>query len=373
MSHDWNKKWTVLYVCTDWDIVEGSGASLIDMIQSARGNIEPIVLVRHEGAVSRRLAQQGIQTIVVPFFYIWEKLPSLKTFLRYLFLNERCARKIKKKLGGKHVDIVHTNTTVTTVGVVLSRILGAKHVWHLREDLQRINIAPYMGMKRLKRAISRADARIAVSAAIHEAWPQYSDNTFVLPDCVFQSAPTQTPLNATRQHYFLFLSIHINYIKGADLAVESFCQAQIDDDYKLLMVGNCTTEYKQHLLSIASQYNKANRIDFLSPTDSVESLFRNASGLLQCSANESLGRVSIEAMAYGCPLIARLGMGNSQIVEDGRTGFLFDTANQCARIIESVAKHYPSNVCDNAYHQVCQQYVADVFSPKLLNIYNQVM
>ena len=51
---------------------------------------------------------------------------------------------------------------------------------------------------------------------------------------------------------------------------------------------------------------------------------------------EALGRVTAEAMFYGCPVIAHATGGTLDLVKDGETGYLYNTIDECAELIRKV-------------------------------------
>jgi glycosyltransferase involved in cell wall biosynthesis len=58
--------------------------------------------------------------------------------------------------------------------------------------------------------------------------------------------------------------------------------------------------------------------------DDKNEIYGNIDILLMCSPNEAFGRVTIEAMAYGIPVIGYDSAGTAELIENGRNGFLYD-------------------------------------------------
>ncbi len=63
-----------------------------------------------------------------------------------------------------------------------------------------------------------------------------------------------------------------------------------------------------------------------------------AIAFLMCSENEGLGRVSIEAMFYGCLVIGRNSGGTKDFVFDGKTGLLFNDMDGCVSAMQKQPK-----------------------------------
>jgi len=65
-------------------------------------------------------------------------------------------------------------------------------------------------------------------------------------------------------------------------------------------------------------------VDLLDYADDLSEFYGSGHALLMCSRHEALGRVTIEAMAHGLPVIGRAEGGTLEVIEDGSTGLLYD-------------------------------------------------
>lgn len=61
--------------------------------------------------------------------------------------------------------------------------------------------------------------------------------------------------------------------------------------------------------------------------EDLAAAFASADAFILPSRTETLGLVLLEAMAAGCPVVAPLAGGTSDVVQDGVTGFLYDPAS----------------------------------------------
>ena len=69
----------------------------------------------------------------------------------------------------------------------------------------------------------------------------------------------------------------------------------------------------------------------------IPAVLAGADMLISPSRHEGMGRVNIEAMATGLPVIGAQGTGIAEVVVDGETGFLIDPRDSralCASILE---------------------------------------
>lgn len=142
------RKLNVLFISN-----QGGGApkSLLNMIKSLRGRVNPIVLFENDWYDYQAFKKEGIECLIVPYrMNMVLDEPGYKTakwkihrFIDEWTKNHLAPYCIAKKLKGRNIDIVHTNTGAITIGLAVAKKLQAKHVWHLRE-FQDIDFGPYL-------------------------------------------------------------------------------------------------------------------------------------------------------------------------------------------------------------------------------------
>jgi glycosyltransferase involved in cell wall biosynthesis len=76
-------------------------------------------------------------------------------------------------------------------------------------------------------------------------------------------------------------------------------------------------------------------------------LYSEAKAFIFCSDNEDFGMMPVEAMAYGCPVVAYKSGGVTETVINGKTGLFFDVLSEesCAEALNKINKTdiYPEN------------------------------
>lgn len=373
---------SVLFVCTDDACFAGSSRSLLNLIDSLGTRIHPIVLFSNEGEVPRHFRSHGIECIIQPFPDIIQPRKRLFTLLHhpkraasYQFLkaNRACAESVAKTLHGRKIDIVHSNTSICFVGIALSKKLKAKHVWHIREMLDLHFSEPMLfSMPVLRKIVKRnSDARICISSAVSRHWHLTDQRSFVVWDAI-RKAPDVGPM--TKEKFFLTCAYLFHNSKASDQTVLAFAKSNVaNEGYVLRLVGNCTDEYKQELLSIAAEYHCENALVFEGYQDEVSPYFKNATAFLMCSQNEGLGRVTAEAMLFGCPVIAHASGGTLDLVKHCVTGYLFNTTDECASLIYDVAHADQSNVINEALKSAAENFTEERYADKVMDIYRQVV
>lgn len=158
----------ILYVNIAYKNFDGATFSLIDLIQSVKDQVKPIVLLRDKGEVSELFERMGIECIYhdfCPNIYFTPKnlkqkikhiIKYIPKRIRYSTLNRQCTNYVVKILRDRNIQILHTNNSVVTVGEQIAKGLGVKHIWHFRGfmDLD-FGWTPLEGWSNLKNRVTK--------------------------------------------------------------------------------------------------------------------------------------------------------------------------------------------------------------------------
>lgn len=371
----------VLYISHESKEIAGATLSLYNLIHSVEEWVQPVVLLDRKDVVYDFFQEKGIPCLVFPFKRVLYNYGLVKRVLLYLprlirdsISNDKCLKFVKKQLGRQGVDIIHSNSSAITVGEYLAKHLGVKHVWHVREFLDKdFHFHPFGGMDRLRKRVNRADACIAITSQVAQHWQMTGKNAHVIWDAVRKKEDVCAVL--PKEKYFLFCCASLSDTKGADTAVKAFCMSGLaSKGYDLKMVGNCTDEYKEKLLHIIQSFTNdmVKHVEFLGYQNDIAPLMKRATAFLMCSHNEGLGRVTIEAMCYGCPVIARHSGGTVDYLKDGETGFFFTHDEQCAASMNEVALEPTPSTINAANEFFKQHFTEEVYGEKIWGIYQSL-
>lgn len=111
----------------------------------------------------------------------------------------------------------------------------------------------------------------------------------------------------------------LNPRKGVDFILETFTSNSIKND--LLIFGSGSNSYIQKLSKFTKQYSNIHYCGYEKP----EVIFQKIDCLIVPSLiNEAFGRVIIEAYSYGIPVVGSNRGGIPELVDVGKTGYLFD-------------------------------------------------
>lgn len=293
----------------------GGEHSFLDLLARLRASWNILAIVPQEGELQIRLMKKGIETQVAPLSpigprYSYSILSSLKTYFN-----------LCRRYGPA---LIYANgSRAAFYGGIVGRILGLPVVWHCRIA----DSDPYLDpvLTRLSSTIianSHATAKRfqgsyhskvrMVHNGVDLAWLR--DDSVSRPSLIDDTWKT------------ILVVARVSRWKRHDLALAAFEQvASKEPNAHLVCVGandGLESEWGDHLQEQTRQSIVSHRIHWIGQVSDVRPWYKVANILLLCSENEPFGRVLVEAMACGLPVIATRSGGIPEIVRHGEDGFL---------------------------------------------------
>lgn len=311
----------------------GSDRSLLDFVSLQQGGFEITVLLPEDGPLCALLRAAGARVTIGEVCKVQRHMLGAKGMLRTLAATWRAVRDIRRLAGDKPFDIVYTNSVAVFAGAVYALLSRRPHVWHIREIL-----AGSPTLSRGFRAIVSALSRVIICNSNQtKAWielPRSRERCRVVWNGVAVAEP-KGQRDAERQQrgwgqdtIVFALAGRLNAWKGQTLALEAFerVHAARHGQVALWLVGSpfAGQEHFEQALRArlaASSAGDAARLDAFRPD--VEAIWEGADVVLVPSTEpEPFGRVAIEAMAFGRPVIAAAHGGLLDIVTHEASGLL---------------------------------------------------
>ena len=97
-----------------------------------------------------------------------------------------------------------------------------------------------------------------------------------------------------------------------------------------------------------------------------------AIALLMCSKYEAFGRVTAEAMLNDCLVIGRNSGGTPELIEHGKTGFLFNTNDELTVLMEKVLSMDTTDIRDRAKEKAINSFTEEVSAEQLKLVYDSL-
>lgn len=301
----------------------GSEKSLLCLVKNVNRNLFEPIIVTPEGPLAERISRVDIEVFTKKLNMLKTKnlLPYLKT-VYYLY------RLIKKK----KINLIHANNIICNqYGVIAAKLAGKPIICHVRNIMNS------------KRAFSRmflkyADVLIANSRATYKWYKNYMRNgqkSYIIHnavDVMDYSVPTDNKKDFLRKHnikegsFLIGVVASIEFNKAQHVYLRAFERlAKKHHNIKTLIVGDTSFPniyYLKYVRNFIDEKNLKEKVIFTGFIKEMSDLYNAIDLLVLPSFQEPFGRVLIEAMAIGKPVVATKSGGPCEVVEDGVTGFL---------------------------------------------------
>jgi glycosyltransferase involved in cell wall biosynthesis len=129
----------------------------------------------------------------------------------------------------------------------------------------------------------------------------------------------------TNQDILLVYAGRVAPEKNIHFLLQSFAGiAELIPNLHLLIVGGGKKQFEEELHNLIYELGVANRVRIIgiTPYESIPSYLAMCDIFVTTSVAETFGMSTVEAMGTGLPIMGVHSAGTSDIVEDGKTGFL---------------------------------------------------
>lgn len=314
----------------------GANKSLLSLMKYLRTSNDVLAIFPMKNHLSQDFTEAGVAYRCLPYFatvfffrrklkYLLFPFLQVLNVLSFPFLLYR-AFKFKP-------DIVYSNSSMENMGFFISKALRVKYVLHVREfgDLD-YDFVSFIGQSMKMRVLLSSDGLIFNSKAV---------KSHVLKG-------SQTPLNAqvvyngifcrhtnlevsksvgTRLDFGLVGYVHPS--KGQFEAISYMVPfLQENPGWVVRVFGDGERDYIDRIKELARRSGVLDRVVFCGFIKDSSEIYSKIDVFLMFSKFEAFGRVTIEAMCAGIPVLGYRGGGTIEIIDDGVDGFLFDSQEE---------------------------------------------
>lgn len=306
---------------------------LIDGLQSY--GVKSHVLVPKSGPITGELSRRNIPFYTIPFKR-WMSKDRWKAPAR-LGMNLGVLPLLVRKVRQWNVDLIHTNSSVTPIGALLSEVVSLPHTWHVREFGKRdFGLSYDWGRSLFRKLMTRADATIAVSKAVRR---HVLSDVDVPCRVVYDGVVSSKHLKQLRDEdgsreensdpYTFAIVGKINPAKDQKQALRALRRLKREKrEVHLLVAGDGTDKHVESLQYLCQSLSLSRNVSFLGYVSDPFEVYHRADAVLMCSSHEAMGRVTAEAMAAGRPVIGCDSDGTAELVDDGHNGLLYDGSTE---------------------------------------------
>lgn len=242
--------------------------------------------------------------------------------------------KLSRFLRRERVDIVHTFFPASDLwGSVVAKLSRCPVLVSSRRDMGILRLRkhriPYMVANRLFDQVQAVSARVREFCIGEEgiAPEKVVTVTNGVDLAAIDGAPRaegMTTLGFNPDPPLVMTVANLRSVKGIDVLLRGigFVRQEIPDVMFAIVGETIDDSYRSALLSLVEELGIEANIRFLGPSTEVFSLLKMADVFCLPSRSEGLSNALLEAMACGLPCVATDVGGNSQVVEQGKNGFL---------------------------------------------------
>lgn len=317
----------------------GASKSLVTLAEElqGRGNHVLVVVPFKSGQVYSKLKELNIP--VYKIFFGWWMVPSywnifFKIAMQILHAAEGIpAAKIAWVAKREGIQIIHSNSSTIDIGAIAAKMANLPHIWHFREfGMPDYQLEYLTGRKKSFEFVHKYGGKIIfISKNLRE---YYSKE---IPDRICQIIyngipetflnPKDYKTNSQKTIFLISGNLHRN--KGQDIALlaAKLLKDKGYSNFELWIAGKASSlrdsrKYEKEL----KEFTRKNLLDsckFLGFVSDMKTLRNKADVELVCSNREAFGRVTVEAMMAGNPVIGSDTGANLELIKDKETGRIF--------------------------------------------------
>lgn len=308
----------------------GGEHSFLEVLSHLPLGWEVLAIVPQEGELATRLRAARVTTVVLP-------LPSLKPWLVPLIAKTLTAywRICRKHQAG----LIYANGSRAAVyGGLVGCLMKIPVLWHCRiaEPDPRVDSLLTRFCNQIL-ANSHATARRFRKGLKNKVKVIYNGIDLHW----LKGGVSPKPEGIGDNWKVILLIARVSRWKRHDLALHAFEKiAEIEPNAHLVCLGardDLDPGWWDQLQAMTSPFPFSRRIHWIGEVQDIRPWLRSSSLLLLTSDNEPFGRVLVEAMACGVPVIATRSGGVPEIVREGIDGILV-TPGSVSEVGEAVLK-----------------------------------
>lgn len=378
------EKMKVLYVSHE-GALNGAPKSMLEMITGLQDSVEPLVIIPSHGALEEVLQFYHIKYDIVPFRNAFYQIGNRneEQMCEAMAGNLKAAYAISEIVKKNGIQIIHSNSSVVDAGMIASLITGVPHIWHIREYMEENFHFQYFDEKVKTLLFQNSNCIIAISEGIRKKLKEkYYIESVLAYDGIETGHYISSLETKKKEHFFTQLLMCGSVIpsKGQYEAIQAVRYLKYEKSLpvKLTIVGNESPEYLWGLKLYVKRFGLKEEVTFLPYVNNLAELRENSDFALVCSRMEALGRVAIEAMLAGLPVIGADTGGTKELIgENEERGYLYrqgdwrSLASVIEKAIADKENHMPK--IKEARKFAIQEFDLNGYAEKILDIYHKVI
>ena len=329
------------------------GKGIVELAEGMRLlGVESVAVLPGRRPLTRALQRQGVPVLMLPVPWWCDRYDTPAGRIGRSMANLVLTGPFAAAFRILRCDVVYTHTVVTGVGGMAACLAAVPHVWHVHEygyEDHRLHFD--FGFERTARLVGRWSAAvICVSKALARRYESFvpAARLHVIYQSVTVRPDAEAEEKAIRERCQVGRALRLILVgevkegKGQVDAVRGTALLARDGiDTELLLVGNVEPSYGRYLRQTIEELGIGDRVRFVGWVENPYPLVRSADVALMCSRSEAFGRVTVEAMLAGKPVVGARAGATPELVREGFNGLLYSPgdAAELARQVAVLHRH----------------------------------
>jgi glycosyltransferase involved in cell wall biosynthesis len=315
--------------------LSGAELSLLTLLR-ALPNIDAHVILAEDGPLVERLRASGASVEVLPMpdrarLLRRDAVRGSLAAARAAASSARYVGRLAHRLRELRPQLVHTNSLKASLyGGVAARVAGVPVVCHIRDRISEDYLPP-AAVRLVRQALHwLPDVVIANSMTTRATLGAAAADAQVIAN------PVEVTDRAGVRHGPFTVGVvgRLAPWKGQDVFLRAFAEAFPDGTARAVLVGAALFgegDYEMALKALAEDLGIADRVEFSGFREDVSAELAALDALVHSSTvPEPFGRVVVEGMAAGLPVVAAGAGGPTEIICDGSDGLLYQPGDVAA-------------------------------------------
>jgi len=382
--------------------IGGSKISLLDILRTApRDQVSYVVL---QAPVNKNYEEQ-ISGFAQHIFYIdlptWQKYKRVSSLEKIrapfadsfrLLSTVSAALNLRKIILDNQIDIIHTNNGLSPVGAIASFLANRPHIWHIRELIGSKGEYPLiLGDRALQLYRKLSKQLICNSNFTQEAFKAAAIPTIVIQNGIdlagFNDLTERA--NALRQTLLgdfdgILIGMSGNLttkLKKHDLFLRIASKVKaINRNCKFIIFGGQTnlevTIYTKQLRQLAQTLNLEKEVVWADFIQDNATMMGCVDIFVHPASKEGSGRVVMEAMAAGKPVVCARSGGVQELIQSQVNGFCVtpDNEDEFVSVINQLIqnKELRNSIGEMAKLTAYSNYANFIMGEKIQDVYRRI-
>lgn len=363
----------------------GAERALLELLEALKRNgVECCVLLPSDGPLVNELKKLEVDFCTLPYkWWMGVNSPLWKRMGRAI-INLAVTIPVAMRIKRWKCDVVYTNTITVCIGTFAAPLLRIPHVWHIHEfGYEDHRLVFDLGEKLSLWLMNWSSSIfIANSNAVAKKYQHYIDPSKLR--VIYQSVSIPKDISAEKVSMAPNTGIRCTIVgslqegkrqEEAILAIGELVHVGINAE--LFIVGDGNPKYRDYLQKLVLENELDRYVKFIGYVENPFPFVKSADVVLMCSRNEAFGRVTVEAMKIGKPVIGARSGGTTELIREGFNGFLYTPGDykELAAKIKYLYEH-PDVVRDmgkNGQQWTKERFTQERYGEEMLTILQQLM